>query len=33
MESGGGLVQHVERVAAVHALQLGGQLDALRLAA
>jgi hypothetical protein len=33
MQAGGGLVEHVERVAALRALQLGGQLDALRLAA
>ena len=33
MQAGGRLVEHVERVAALRALQLGGELDALRLAA
>jgi hypothetical protein len=33
VQPGGGLVEHVERVAALRALQLGGELDALRLAA
>src|SRR4029078_5383503 len=33
VEAGGRLVEHVERAAALAALQLGGQLDALRLAA
>ncbi len=33
VQAGGGLVEHVQRVAALRALQLGRQLDALRLAA
>ena len=33
MQAGGRLVEDVERVAALRALQLGGELDALRLAA
>ena len=33
VQAGGRLVEHVERVAALRALQLGGELDALRLAA
>jgi hypothetical protein len=33
MQAGGGFVQHVQRAPALAALQLGGQLDALGLAA
>ena len=33
MQAGGRLVEHVQRVAALRPLQLGGELDALRLAA
>ena len=33
VQAGGGFVENVERVAAARALQLGGELDALRFAA